>query len=61
MIIKDIKNKNKDLKILKKLKVNFVYLPNQKEIYKLKRKKIMLNKNDKILLLSIEKVILRCY
>ena len=44
------RNKNKDLKILKKLKVNFVYLPNQKEIYKVKNaKKIILNKNDKIL------------
>ncbi len=44
------RNKNKDLKILKKLKVNFVYLPDQKEIYKFKNaKKIILNRNDKIL------------
>jgi len=40
----------KDLKILKKLKVDFVYLPKIKDIYKAKNKiKIKLNKQDKIL------------
>ena len=44
---KNIKN---DLKILKKLKVNFVYKPDKKQIYKSKNKiKIRLNKKDKIL------------
>ena len=40
------RNKNKDLKILKKLKVNFVYIPNKKEIYSLKRKKAIILKNE---------------
>ncbi len=44
---RDIK---KDLKILKKLKVDFVYLPKIKDIYKTKNKiKIKLNKQDKIM------------
>ena len=44
------RNTKKDLKILKKLKVDFVYLPKVKDIYKAKNKiKIKLNKQDKIL------------
>ena len=44
------RNLKKDLKILKKLKVDFVYLPRIKDIYKAKNKiKIKLNKKDKIL------------
>ena len=44
------RNIKKDLKILKKLKVDFVYLPKIKDIYKSKNKiKIKLNKKDKIL------------
>ena len=44
------RNIKKDLKILKKLKVDFVYLPKIKDIYKAKNKiKIKLNKQDKIL------------
>ena len=44
------RNIKKDLKILKKLKVDFVYLPKIKDIYKSKNKiKIKLNKQDKIL------------
>jgi len=44
------RNIKKDLKILKKLKVDYVYLPRNKDIYKAKNKiKIKLNKNDKIL------------
>ena len=44
------RNIKKDLKILKKLKVDFVYLPKSKDIYKSKNKiKIKLNKQDKIL------------
>ena len=44
------RNIKKDLKILKKLKVDFVYLPKIKDIYETKSKiKIKLNKQDKIL------------
>ena len=44
------RNIKKDLKILKKLKVDFVYLPKIKDIYKAKNKiKIKLNKKDKIM------------
>ena len=44
------RNIKKDLKILKKLKVDFVYLPKIKDIYEFKnKKKIKLNKQDKIL------------
>ena len=44
---RDIK---KDLKILKKLKVDFVYLPKNKDIYESKNKiKIKLKKQDKIM------------
>ena len=44
------RNIKKDLKILKKLKVDFVYLPRIKNIYKTKNeRKIKLNKQDKIL------------
>ena len=42
------RNIKKDLKILKKLKVNFVFLPSKKDIYNFKRK-IRLAKKDKIL------------
>ncbi len=44
------RNNKKDLSILKKLKVDYVYLPKIKDIYKAKNKiKIKLNKQDKIL------------
>ena len=44
------RNIKKDLKILKKLKVDFVYLPKIKDIYKTKNKiKIKLKKQDNIL------------
>ena len=44
------KNHNKDLLNLKKLNVDFVYLPNVKDIYNNKKKsKIKLTKKDKIL------------
>ena len=42
------RNRKKDLKILKRLKVNFVFLPNNKDIYNFKRK-IRLAKKDRIL------------
>ena len=44
------RNIKKDLKILKRLKVNFVYTPNKKQIYNFKNKiKAKLSKKDKIL------------
>ena len=44
------RNKKKDLSILRKLKVDFVFLPNNKDIYDSKRKiKIKIPKKDKIL------------
>ena len=44
------KNINKDLKILKKLKVDLVFIPKTKDIYNSKRlKKISLSQKDKIL------------
>ena len=44
------RNIKKDLSILKKLKVDFVYLPKIKDIFKFKNRiKIKLNKQDKVL------------
>ena len=44
------RNNKRDLSILKRLKVNFVFIPNQKDIYQFKRKnKVKLSKKDKIL------------
>ncbi len=44
------RNKRKDLLILRKLKVDFVFLPNKKNVYDFKRKfKIKIAKKDKIL------------
>ncbi len=44
------RNKKKDLLILKKLNVDYVYLPSVKDIYKKKRlRKIRISKNDKVL------------
>lgn len=50
------KNIRKDLSILKKLKVSFVYIPNKKHIYNLKEKsKIKINIKDKILCAKFRK------
>ena len=50
------RNHKKDLNILKKLNVNFVYKPNVQNIYNFKRpKKIKLNKKDKILCAKFRK------
>ena len=44
------RNIKKDLKILDRLKVNFIYMPNKKQIYSSKNNiKIQLSKKDKIL------------
>ena len=44
------RNGRKDLSILKKLKVDFVYMPNKEHVYNFKRKsKIKINTKDKIL------------
>ena len=50
------KNLKKDLNILKKLKVNYVYIPNKKDVYSFKRKKaIVLKKENKILCAKFRK------
>jgi len=50
------RNKKKDLSILKKLKINFLYIPKVKDIYYLKRKSsIKLKKKDKILCAKFRK------
>ena len=50
------RNINRDLKILKKHKVNFVFIPSTKEIFKEKRiKKIILPNNQKILCAKFRK------
>ena len=50
------KNKNKDLLILKKLKVNFLYMPKVKDVYYLKKKSsVKLNKKDRILCAKFRK------
>ena len=44
------RNLKKDISILKKLRINFLFLPDQKEIYKKKiNKKISIAKKDKVL------------
>jgi len=44
------RNLNRDIKILKKLEIDFLFIPTKKDIYKKKRnKKIKLNNNEKIL------------
>ena len=43
------RNLNNDIKILKKLKVDYLFIPSVKEIYKKKNKKIKLFNKDKIL------------
>ena len=50
------RDNNKDLFILKKLKVNFVYLPTHDQIYHSKRlRKIKISNNDKILCAKFRK------
>ena len=50
------RNRIKDLNILKKLNVNFVFMPSTKEIFSEKRvKKILLPKNQKILCAKFRK------
>jgi len=49
------RNLNKDLTILKKLKINYIFLPKKKEIFKDKHKKIILPKNQNRLCAKIRK------
>ena len=49
------RNLDNDLKILKKLKVDFVFLPSAKKIYKKKLSKIVLDKSQKILCAKFRK------
>ena len=44
------KNSQKDLSILKKLKIDFLYMPKKNDVYNFKRKSLIrLNKKDKVL------------
>ena len=43
------RNIKRDIEILKKLKVSYLFLPEVEEIYKKKKKNFILNKSDKIL------------
>jgi len=49
------RNIKKDILILKKLKVNYLFLPEVKEIYKEKKKKFVLKKSEKILCAKFRK------
>ena len=50
------RNNKKDLKILKKLNIDFIYLPSVKDIYSSKRlSKIKINKKDQILCAKFRK------
>ena len=50
------RNNRKDLSILKRLNINFLYLPMKSEIYPLKKKSLIkLNKTDKILCAKFRK------
>jgi pantoate--beta-alanine ligase len=49
------RNLNEDLKILKRLKVDYVYLPTINQIFKEKLPKILLNKSQKILCAKFRK------
>ena len=54
------RNIKKDLKILQKLKVNFVYIPSKNQIYKSKKKlRFNFPKKIKYCVLSTERVILK--
>ena len=49
------RNLNKDLRILKRLKVDFVYIPTVDQIFKERLPKILLNKSQKILCAKFRK------
>ena len=49
------RNLSKDLKILKKLKVDYVYLPNVDQVFNERLPKILLNKSQKILCAKFRK------
>ena len=50
------RNNRKDLLILKKLKVNFLFMPKEKDIYNLKRKSLIkLKKKDRVLCAKFRK------
>ena len=49
------RNLNKDIKILKKYKVDYLFIPKVKEIYKRKMKKFVLKKSEKILCANTRK------
>ena len=49
------KNHKRDLSILRKLKIDFVYLPKKKHIYNFSSPKVQINKKDKILCAKFRK------
>ena len=50
------RNIKADLSILRKLKVNFIYMPNKRDIYDLKRKSLIkIKKKDRILCAKVRK------
>ena len=49
------KNQERDLSILKKLKIDYVYLPKKKHIYNFYSPKVKINKKDKILCAKFRK------
>ncbi len=49
------RNIKKDIILLKKLNVNYLFIPNSKDIYKFKAKKFFLRKKDKILCAKFRK------
>ncbi len=49
------RNIKKDISILKKLKVNYLFLPEVKELYKEKKEKFVLKKSEKILCAKFRK------
>ena len=54
------RNLTKDMQILKKLKIDYVFIPKNEEIYAVKKlKKIILKKSQKFYVLNLERVILK--
>ena len=53
------RNLNKDIKILKKYKVDYLFIPEVKEIYKNKMKKFILKKSEKVLCAKSRKGLLK--
>ena len=59
--IKYPRNIKKDIAILKKLKVEYLFIPNTRDIYKFKAKKFNLKKKIRYCVLNLEVVILKVF